>query len=51
MIFQPDMLLLHIHIQYAFHIYCMYLWAYVTKGTVQLGKIPVKPDTCCPWES
>ena len=28
---------LHIHTQQAFHICCMYLWVYATKGTVQLG--------------
>ena len=26
-----------IHTQHASHICCMYLWAYPTKGTVQLG--------------
>ena len=29
----------------------MNLWAYATKGTEQLGKIPIKPDAGHLWES
>ena len=35
--FQPHILLTHIHTQQASHFCCMYLWAYATKATAQLG--------------